>query len=415
MAKNENNRETKTRADKKREQYVLIGGLIVMASMILSGAYYLFDSNMEQQDQAPTQTNNDFLFNGYAISSIGNSSLMVTAGDPLNELVAMVPSQCVDAMSVGWVQNITMAGMKSEVFDVANPARPQGYIGICGDFLFFRFSFDSVSETTVQDLDAQLSKRLNQYVIKRSYIGLLPGNLSGPGTDRFLVIGSADIKKGDKATILLFQKQNDMSVFAVEKKVLPVGPTVPATVLSVENLTAQGTIVSDSSPDKIQKALNATDMRVTSPKITVDAILDNQTLKNISALTGVSAQVSGNKTVIDCNRSLSDVIGILDSMNGTYSKANGSIMLKMPLKTDLASAKKVMESNGVKDPVFKNTGKVSTASEILLNGNVVPIQDYKSLSAVLDTTAKTGDKINVTLSILQFGEQAMVLGATQQD
>ncbi len=394
----------------KNQAYLFIMAMVVIVTMVASGFYY-FGSQDEGRTQTPKEKEPPF--NSYGLNPlIMNASIIIKADQPLTELVALPKAQCISTQAIGWVYNTSLPGMRSVLLDAVNYGRDSAG-DVCGNFLLFKFSYDSINETTITELNNQLANRLGDYTLKRSYIGILPVNLSGPGTDRVYVIGSTDIAKGDSAEILLFQKTSDGSLFALERNRIAEGPIVPATVSELTDTVVSGSVAGDYALDKIGQKINVTGSRLTPAKFSVNATLDNKTINKLSALKGVSVDQADNATKISFNASMNSVKDILDAANVNYSLEKGNAMLQVPLNTSLANIQQAAKAGGITEVKINNAGYAKVPGLVRINGKTASIEDNGRFSVVLKTDAKVGDKINITLSVLQFGEQVFVVGGSQ--
>jgi hypothetical protein len=401
--------EKKTKKGKK-QTYIFIMAMVVIITMVVSGLYYL---GSQDEEANPTPKEKEPAFNSYNLNSIPlNASITVKADQPLMELVALPKAQCISAQAIGWVYNVSMPGMRSVLLDAVDYGRDSAG-NICGNFLLFKFSFDYINETTITELNNQLANRLGDYNLKRSYTGILPVNLSGPGTDKVYVIGSTDIAKGDTAEILLFQKTSDGSLFALERNKIAEGPTVPATVLELTDIIASGTVAGEYALDKIEQKINVTSSRLTPAKFSVNGTLDNKTVNALSALIGVSVEQADNVTKISYNASMNGVKDILDAGNISYSLEKGNAMLQIPLNVSLTNIQQVLKAGGITEPKINKAGLAKVPALVRINGKTATIEDSDKFSVVLNTDAKVGDRINITLSALQFGDQVFIVGGTQ--
>jgi len=363
---------------------------------------------------SPTQEES-YVFNSYGINQIPvNSSFVVTAEQPMSEFVAIPKAQCVSMQSIGWVYNVSIPGLRSVMLDAVDYGR-DSMGDVCGTFLLFKFSFDSIDEKTVPALDSALVNRLGDYTLKRSYIGLLPVNLSGAGTDRIYVIGSADIAKGDMAEILLFQKTSDGTVFALERSRIANGPVVPAKVLALTGYIAQGTVRGDYDPGKIEGKINVTNSRFTPVMLAVNGSLDNSTAERLNMLAGVSVENNGNQTLISCNSSMDEAEAVLKENNITYAKQDGSVVLQTPLSTSVSDIREALKAGGVTDPEIKKAGVLEVPQAVRINGKIVSVDNSDSFDAVLDIDAVEGSRVNLTLSTIEFGDQVFILGGSQAE
>jgi hypothetical protein len=86
------------------------------------------------------------------------------------------------------------------------------------------------------------------------------------------------------------------------------------------------------------------------------------------------------------------------------------------LGADIASVNATLAAAGVSDAGFKKTGAVSMPPEVIFYGGAVAsIPDNGNFAVLLKTERKVGDKVNVTLQTLQFGDQVYVVGGQETD
>ena len=394
----------------KKHTYNFIIGMIVIVTMVVSGLYYLGSQDNVVQ-QSPSEDN--VSFNSYNINQLAlNASITVKYYQPLMELVALPKEQCISTQAIGWVYNTSVPGMRSVLLDAVDYGKDSAG-DICGNFLFFKFEFNAINDTTITELNTQLANRLGDYTLKRSYIGLLPMNLSGPGTDKVYVIGSTDTTTGDYAEILLFQKTTDGSLFALERNRIVEGPRVQATVSELTDILVSGSVPGDYLPDQIEKKINVTSSRLTPAKFSVNGTLDNKTINALSALKGVSVDNSGNVTEISFNASMSNVKSILDANNISYFMEKGSAMLQLPLNVSLSDIRQAAGAGGITELKINKAGNVKVPGMVSINGTIATVENSDKFSVVLNTDTKAGDKVNITLSVLQFGNQVFIVGGSQ--
>lgn len=410
MAKKKNKKiEIKSKKQRRREQYILFMILLVAFTMLFS-TFYFFTSPTERIPGRGEGGERPY-FQSYDARHIGNMSILVKTEEIKPDLIAISHKSCTNFQTIDWVYNISISGLKDVVCEVANP-KTSSYYDICGDFLFFKFIFENIDENTTEKLKNELDNRLDEYTLKRAYIGILPLNLSGPGTDtdKVYVPGDLETKKGDYAKIFLFQKSSDKSLIGLEKNTIPVGPVVSAKVINITDIIVQGAIVSDFYPNSIQDDINVITTSIYSPKILINNTIDNKTIEDISKLTGVNLEIKGNRTEILFNSSLKDIMEILDREKLEYSIEKGFVLLKIPLNSSFEQVKKVLEENSIADIEFNKNGLVKVPNEIMINDNLVTIRDYDKFAVLLNIKTNVSDMINITISTIQIGDQVFVIG-----
>ena len=413
MAKKANSNQKpqkKSSKEGKNNVFIFVMAMVVIVSMLGSALYY-FSSRDEQAAQTSPEEN--LPFNSYGINQIPvNSSITVTADQAMLELVAIPKAQCISTQAIGWVYNTTVPGMSSDKLDAVNPGKDSAG-DLCGNFLFFKFTFSAIDDSTVANLNSQLLNRLGDYTLKRSYVGVLPVNLSGPGTNRIYVIGSTDITKGDVAEVLLFQKTTDGTVFALERNRIVQGPNVSATVSELTDIMVRGTVAGNYALENMQRKINITNSRLTPAMFVVNGTLDNKTLTELSSFTGISVEKTENQTTISYNASMEKAEGILKEKNMTYSRGDGSVILQIPLNTSVSVIQQAVKAGGITNPEIKKVGLLKVPELVRIGNQTVTVENSDKFNAVLNIDTNAGDRINLTLSTMQFGDQVFVLGGTQ--
>ena len=413
MAKKTNSNQKPQKKNSKQRNlkiFIFIMAMVVIVSMLGSSLYY-FGSQDQQAVQTTPEEN--LPFNSYGINQIPvNSSITVTADQAMLELVAIPKAQCISTQAIGWVYNTTVPGMSSVMLDAVNPGKDSAG-DLCGNFLFFKFTFSAINDSTIANLNAQLLNRLGDYTLKRSYVGVLPVNLSGPGTDRIYVIGSTDVSKGDIAEVLLFQKTTDGSVFALERNRIVQGPTVSATVSELTDIMVRGTVAGNYDLENMQRKINITNSRLTPAMLVVNGTIDNKTLTQLSSFTGVTVEKTENQTTISYNASLEKAESLLKENNITYSRGDGNVILQIRLNTSLSDIQQAVKAGGVTNPEIKKVGLLKVPELVRIGNQTVTVENSDKFNAVVNIGTNVGDKINVTLSTMQFGDQVFVLGGTQ--
>jgi hypothetical protein len=238
-------------------------------------------------------------------------------------------------------------------------------------------------------------------------------NLSGPGTDKVYVIGSPDVKTGDKTIILLFQKATDNSPFALEAKKLVVGPVIEGTVQSIDALLVHGSIVSDFDLRNVSSIANLSDASIYPPKVIVNSTLNGSILDELKSIPTVSADAKDNSTALSYNTSFAEIKKVLDGGNLTYSLENGSVSLKLPANYSISKASQILADAGISGAEFKKDGFLKVPSDVFIDGVVATIDGSDKFNAALNTETNVGDTVNISLTALQFGDQVYIVGGQQ--
>jgi hypothetical protein len=96
-----------------------------------------------------------------------------------------------------------------------------------------------------------------------------------------------------------------------------------------------------------------------------------------------------------------------------YSLQDGEIMLRLPLNSDITYVENVLTGDNIMNLKFGKEGLVSLPKEFILDNRVVPIRNNEKFDAVLGMDRKVGDKINVSVNTLSFGEQIIAFSASE--
>lgn len=402
-------RKAVRRGDNSR--YILIGVFVVVITMLLSGLFFFSSDGNNSQVHDEEQEPEPWI-EKYQINQIGNFSIIVRITDITPDFIAMPSASCVDFATIREIQDISVNNVEVSS-EVANPSTlSQPVPMICGFYMMFKFRTDE-GNISLEELKGEIRKKLNKFSVFQGYTATLPVNISG--TDKVYVVGQPERNVGDYLRIILYQKTGGLEtgIIGFEERKIPTGPVLSGIVVNVTGIIVQGTINTDF-PD-IEKKINITEMNILPPKILINETIGNKTAEGLKNLTGVDVLINpeNNRTEISFNSSKGEILDILKKERINYSLQDGEIMLRLPLTSDIIYVEKVLTGNNIMNLKFGKEGMVSLPKEFILDNRVVPIRNNERFDAVLEMDRKTGDRINLSINTIQFGEQIIAFSASE--
>lgn len=393
---------------KRRRNFII--SMIVVVTMLVSGLYYLASTDFSLRQNTEYSAKKPE-YNGYSVNIVdaGNRRIIAKVESILPEYVAMPTTRCLSYQVIEWVQNISINGVGKPVLEAANPV--ESGENICGEmFIFFRFPVYSTSNETEKALRQQLENRLGSYFLKKVYSGTI--NTTGLEPLKLNIVGSTTVDAGDSVEVLVFMTQ-DNRVFALEKKRVYFGPTVPATVLSENALIAEAVVGGDFNLSRVEENITVLSKRIHPPVITINTSLDSETTEKIRNLSGVAVTNTTNTTEIEFNSSLAEIKSILELRNTTYDIVKGRAGFQIPLNFTVEAIKSTLADAGFSDIEVRKSASIELPDEVFFGEDAVAIQNNKNFSALIELKSKTGDRINVTLSAIRFADQYFIAGAQE--
>ena len=398
--------------DAKRKQRFLVAMmLIVAASMLFSGIYYINIGG------GPTPTGEDqtaklSLIEQYNIEPATSGSVLVQASEMKDELLAIPMGQCMSLDSIVELRNSSIDGVESVSCEVANPQMDPGYSIICGTFIMFRFQFDLNDSGTDERVREKLSNVLSEYSLMRGYVIELDEEVLGAG--EIYIIGSPETKEGDYVRAVLFTRDliaGGTGLLGLEERIVPRGPYLPATVVNITGISVGGSIPGEFNRQAITDALelNESEFNSQPPEFTVNGTLSAESLELIEA----DIQEVGNVTVIRFNGSGEEIDAILEGEGLPYSFKPGAVFFRAGLNSSTQNISSLLEENGVTNAAFQQTGQVSMPAEVIISDRLVPIENYGAFDALFYMDTEVGDEINISLNTFTFGEQIIPFGASE--
>ncbi len=397
---------------KKKKNFSRFMIYLMMAVMLLSGFYFIGRSPPKREEGSlPSMETYDVR----QIPEESNVTVKVITKEIMTELVAKINFP-INFETIRNIQNTSLDGLEKTTLEVGNPKFYESAIEGKA-YLLFRFTFDEIDDnrtTSVKNiLDAELGT--NNYNLLGGCIGNLPINISGPGTDRVYFPCEFDTEVDDYFMIFLLKKTRDglfEGMIGFVRNKIKVGPVIDADVVNITNILAQGFIESDFYPDRLSK-INTSDIEIVPPKILINKTVGNETLEEINSLPAVDTLIEDNKTLISFNSSYEDISEILKMENISYNLEEGYLTFTVPESTNVSSMNYTLNESGISNITLKKAGFVSLPDKVIIDDKLVTIPNNERFNAMLNVETEIGDRINVSLSTLRYGEQVFIMGAEE--
>jgi len=396
---------------KRKHRFLVAMMLVVAASMLFSGIYYINIGG------GPAPTGEDpsarlSLIEQYNIEPATSGSILVRAGKVKNDLLAIPMDQCITLDSVVELRNSSIEGVESVSCEVANPQTDPGYSIICGTFIMFKFRFDLNDSGTYEGVRERLNNVLGEYSLMRGYVIELEEEILS--ASEIYVIGSPETKEGDYVRAALFTRDliaGGTGLLGLEERIVPLGSRIPATVVNITGISVGGSVPGELDRQAITDTLelNETEFNSQPPEFRVNGTLSEEGLGLIDA----DIQEAGNVTVIRFNGSGEGIEDVLEGEGLPYSFKPGTVFFQAPLNSSTGDIESLLEENGVTDIKFQRIGLVSMSREVIVSDRLVPIENNEAFGASLYMDTEPGDKINVSLNTITFGDQIIPFGASE--
>ncbi len=345
----------------------------------------------------------------------GNSSIKITVREITGELVAKIKNP-LSFETIRNIQNTSIEGLQGITLEVGNPIFDDSIVG-AKTYMLFRFKFDEIKDNRTESIENILDTELgdNRYDLLRGCIGNLPTNISGPGSDLVYFPCEFNTKIGDYFRIFLLKKTRD-DVFEgtigfVEKKIA-VGPIVQGEVVNITSIIAQGIIISDLNKDMLNR-INPINIQITPPAITANETLGDNISGGIKSLQGVEILAGDNKTFIYFNSSHRNITEILDRENINYTLEPGNLAFTVPENTNISLIDYTLNEGGIKNITLEKAGVLSLPGEIVIDDTLATIQNNNRFDAILKIDTGIGERINVSLNTIKYGNQIFIIGAEE--
>jgi len=398
--------------DAKRKQMFLVAMMVIVAaSMLFSGIYYINIGGRPApvQDDPTTRLS---LIEQYQLESATSGSILVQAGEMKNELLVIPMEQCMTLDSIVELRNSSINGVESVSCEVANPQTDPGYSIICGTFIMFKFRFDLNDSNTTALVRERLDNVLNEYSLMRGYVIELGEEVLG--SNEIYVIGSKETKEGDYVRAVLFTRDliaGGTGLLGLEERIVPSGPNFPAEVVNITGISVGGSVPGEFNRQAVMKALelNETEFNSRQPEFRVNGTLSEEGLELIEA----SIQEAGNITTISFNGSGEDIESVLVDEGLPYAFEPGAVFFQVGLNSSTEDIKSILEENGVTNTTFQKVGQVFMPVEVIINDMLLPIENNEAFDALFYMDTELGDKINIGLNTITFGDQIIPFGASE--
>jgi len=382
---------------------------LMMAAMLFSGFYMIGQNPPKREDRfLPSMET-------YDVIQVGNTSIVISVKDITTDLIAKLNTPLYFE-TIRDIQNTSLDGLEKITLEVGNPVFYESAIE-GKTYLLFIFTFDELDDNRTDSLKNILNSKLgtNNYELLGGCIGSLPINISGPGTDKVYFPCGFDTEINDYFRIFLLKKTKDglfegMTSF-VEKKIR-VGPIIDANVVNVTDILAQGVIESDFYPDRLYK-INIRDIELLSPRVLINKTLEDEILEGITSLQDVDVRTEDNKTIISFNSSHENITKILEMENISYNLETGYLAFTVPENANVSFINYTLKESGISNITLKKVGFVSLPREVIIDGKLGTIPNNDRFNALLKIDTEIGDRINVSLSTLGYGDQIFIMGAEE--
>jgi hypothetical protein len=393
-------RKKKEDTTKRRNILIFVG--VVAVSMLLSGFYYITPSTRTPGRQG----RGELPLNRYKVEQFGNFSVLVKIKNITSDLILIPAPRAITFEKISSLLNSSIPGVN--------------YISCDSTDLYFLCTFNLGIENSTPLIKEELDKKFrSDYSLVRGFIGELPVNISG--TDEVYIIGTKDNKPGEYVRAFLFQKKDTGGIIGFEEKKVPLGERIPSKVLNLTAYTFSGIIAGNFNFENFSEELelNSSEISFSSPHLivnkTLNETLDNETFFTLRTLGSVSVEIDTKKniTTISFNNSLEGITKILKKNNLTYSFENGSIKFKTDINVSVDKVREVMKKFGILEIEVNKEAVVSFSNEVIFNERIVKIEKSNEFPASVDLDTEEGDEVNITLSIIQFGEQIIPFGARE--
>lgn len=388
----------KYKSQEKRKRKMLIFVLIASMAMILSGFYY---GGLTYQNQQTKQTTAQ-LFNQYNVQEIFDLPALMKIKNKTNDFIITFP--------VGAFP--TTEAIKL-FLNFSNSEEKINYGSCDSTDKYFLCTLNTKNEN-LSFINEKLSRIFPKYILKRAFIAELSeefASISGIN-ETYLV---ADVNSAENTYLKAWIYRRDiLSSIAFEEKKLPNINKIPAVVLNISKYIISGTF-DELSIENFSKEMNLSkeEIEFSQSKILVNSTTENETLSRLNSLYGVSANSQENLTVISFNSSLQEIRKILSEKNLTYELKRGRLQFSVNQTEDISRIKAKLLEYKINEFSVKKQGIVSFPSEVISDGKIVKVENSNNYTSTLEEKTNVADRINVSLSIIKFGEQIIPISAKE--
>jgi len=361
----------------KRNRRLMI--YLISAIMLFSGIYIgVNDSQPKPKEKASDYSSRILEYKAYPI---GNASSPVRIEGDASDLILMFTQPgYLDQSSVQYILEENITGVGRSTFEVS------------GSYSFFRFVVDDSAEA---EKGVKGILRTRAYAIYRVY-----GGTSAAG--KVSVIGYG-LKRGDYVKALLFQRAREgvFDLIGFSQGVVPYGNIVKANLTNVTGFLFNGVLDSYLSESVLNgSVVNLSELRMNQPRLVIHAA--NYTV-------GINATVysDGNSTVVE-GRGLDKLAREVKAKNVSFEAVSGRVSFLVPLDSDLKAIERVVNASGIGNVSRTKVGITAAPPEITDGRRIFRLSNSKALDTMILDSAKVGDEINVSLSIVTMGDYNLV-------
>ncbi|OYT54431.1 MAG: hypothetical protein B6U72_02605 [Candidatus Altiarchaeales archaeon ex4484_2] len=405
MAKS--NRSIQRKNDRERierRNRILIG--IVSLTMIFSGVWFFSGS------RAPPESTSDvdvsMLIDSYMVNELGD--VVVEVSGARNHLVAVPKRGCLNPYIINEIRNLSSNSVVNVSFEVANPEEYGSSDSVCGLYALINMDSTDNSSNLSDESRVLLRNVLGDYMLYSSFPARSLDNLSF--VDEVRVIVNPDAVVGDFFVVSVLQKMDGSGFIGLLKAPVAKGPVVQGEIVDVYGLQFTGlisdgfnkTVVEESLDPDLVKSFN-----VDAPRIVVHDPLDDSLTSSLNSLSGVRLESSGNETLVYFNDSRRGVLGLLEDID--YSVVEGRFVLSASAGVDINKTGRVLRDAGAWNLSISRLASVSVPEVVDFDGDIVFLRNKGLVDSLVGLDASVGDRINVSLSTLSFGEQTVVVGS----
>jgi hypothetical protein len=379
--------------------------------MLFSGFYYLGSGDRSggegSQSELPGSVEQ------YKVEQLGNSSILLRVAELRNDLIG-ISGGCADIRDIHDLVNSSMPGVNSIGCEISNPSIDPTYGMVCGSYIMLKFNLKEIDKNSTEAIKRSLDGIFREYTLARGYMGNPLLNISG--IDYIYVVGNLDTKQGDYSKVILFIKSGSTlgpGLIGFEREKIPHGTEFSALVVSISDIIVQANITGEFNPENISRRVNLTSVDFQSPGFRINGALSPGITGELNNLPEVKVMVEGNSTRVEFNRSMANILEILRGGNITHSLEKGTLMLRVPVNYSVGNLKEMLAENNIREAGFRKGGKISMPGEVIMENRLIRIPNHENLGATLSLDTEIGARINVTLSVLYFGEQAIPIQANE--
>ncbi|HIE34086.1 MAG TPA: hypothetical protein EYP86_02980 [Candidatus Altiarchaeales archaeon] len=383
--------------------------LIIIVTMLLSVFYYTTMTRFPEE--LPATNNQRPAIDGFKIVNV-LKSVRISVTSRTGDLVVLVENNALGYDTINRIKNSSISGVKDIIFSIGNPSTGEDYF--TGSLIYIRFITDSINDNITRDIRGILDSNLGKnYVLYRGHNGKLPSAIGG--IENTYILGKSDTQVGDVLRAITFEIDRggiSHEFISIEQKKIPSGPIVGAEISNITAIHVTGSFIS-ASLEGIAEKINLTDFNIIKAIILVNSIIGNQATERLNSLQDTGIDFSENRTLIYYIKSLSEIESILNEEGLNYSLIAGSIEFKVSPNSSIENISKILNDVGVRNVTMYKEGTVIVPDEVIIDNQLIQVNNYKNLKAILKLESIAGQTIDVELNISSLGSIVLVLNAKE--